>query len=45
MGYHLYGYSIHDGIDVPQFNYDGFHIVGPEFDGDILINIGKKWDE
>ena len=42
MEYHLYCYSIHDGIDVPQFNYDVVHTVGPEFDEDMLMNIGKS---
>ena len=43
MGDHLDYSSIHDVIDVPQFHYDGFHKVGPEFDKDMLINIGKTW--
>ena len=43
MGDHLDYSSIHDVIDVPQFHYDGFYKVGPEFDKDMLINIGKTW--
>ena len=41
----LYGSSVHDGIYVPQFHYDGVHTVGPEFDVDILMAIGKNFDE
>ena len=41
MGDHLYGSSIHDGIDVPIFHYDGVHTVGTDFDVDTLMNIGK----
>ena len=40
MGDHVYGSSLHDGIDEPQFHY-GFHTVGPKFDDDILMTIGK----
>ena len=42
MDDHLYVSYIHDGIYVPQFHYDGFHTVGPDFDEYILMNIGKK---
>ena len=45
MGDHLYGSSIHDGIYVQQFHYDGVHIVGPEFYEDKLMTIGKNWDK
>ena len=40
-GDNLDGSSIHDVINVPQFHYDGVHKVGPEFDEDMLMNIGK----
>ena len=43
MGDHLYGSSIHYGINVPQFHYAGFHKVGTEFDEDMLIAVSKKW--
>ena len=42
---HLYVSSIHDGIYVPQFHYDGVQKVGPEFYEDMFITIGKNWDE
>ena len=45
MGDHLYVYSIHDLIYVSQFNQAGVHKVRPEFDEDMLITIGKKWDD
>ena len=45
MGDNLYGSSIHDGIDVPKFHYDGVHTVGPDFYEDVLMTIGKNWDE
>ena len=45
VGDHLDGSSIRDGIDVPQFNYYGVHIVGPELDDYMLMIIGKNWDE
>ena len=45
MGYHLDGSSIHYGIDVPHFYYDGVHTVGDEFDYYLFMNIGKNWDE
>ena len=44
-GDNLDGSSIHDVINVPQFHYDGVHTAGPQFDEDILITIGKNWDE
>ena len=40
MGGHLDGYSIYYVIDVPQFQYYGVRIVGPEFDEDIFITVG-----
>ena len=45
IGDHLDGSSIHYGIDVPQFHYDGVHIVGPDFNDYRLMTIGKNWDE
>ena len=42
---HTYGSSIHQEIYVPQFHYYGIHTLGPEFDEDLLMTIGKKWDE
>ena len=45
MGDNLYGSYIHNIIDVPQFNYDGFHTVGLEFNEDMLIDIVKNWHE
>ena len=39
MGDHLYGSSINDGIDVPQFHYDGVYILRPDFDEDMLMTI------
>ena len=45
MGDHLYGSSIRDGVDVPQFNYYGVSIVGHYFDEYILMYIGKNWCE
>ena len=45
MGAHLDGSSIHDGIYVPQFQYDGVHTSGTDFDEDMFINIVKNWDE
>ena len=42
MGDHLDAYSIHDGSDIPQFHYDGVHKVGPDFDEDMLMAIGKN---
>ena len=45
MCHHLHVSSIHDGIDAPQFHYDGVHTVGHDFDEDMLVTIGKNWDE
>ena len=45
IGDHLDGSSIHYGIDVQQFHYYGVHKIGSEFDTDMLMNIGKNWDE
>ena len=42
MGDPIYGSSINYLIDVPQFHYYDVHTVGPEFDEDMLINIGKN---
>ena len=41
MGDHLYGSSVHDIIDVAQFNYDGVHTLGTECYDDMLMNISK----
>ena len=45
MDDHLYVSYIHDGIYVPQFHYDGFHTVGPDFDEYILMTMCKNEDE
>ena len=45
MGEHLDGSSIHYGIDVPHFHYDGVHKFQPEFDECMLTAIDKNWDE
>ena len=45
MGDHLYGSSINDGIYATQFHYDGVHTVWTDFDEDVLITMGKNWDE
>ena len=34
-----------DGIGVSKFHFNGFHTVRPEFDEDILMTIGKNWNE
>ena len=44
-GDNLNGSYIHDRIDVPQHQYYGVHTVGPEFDDDMFMTIGKNWDE
>ena len=45
MGDHLDGSSIYDGINLPQFHYYEVQKVGPAFDNDMLMNIGKNWYE
>ena len=45
MGDHLDGSSIHYGINLPQFHHYGVQKNGPEFDDDMLMNIGKNWYE
>ena len=45
MGDHLDWSSIHYGIDVPQFHYDGAQNFGTEFDEDMFMTIVKNWYE
>ena len=45
MGDHLDGCSIHYGIEVPQFHFDGIHTFMPEFYEYMLMTIGKNWDK
>ena len=45
MDDHLYVSSIHNGIYVSHFHYDGVHTVGPEFDEDMLMTMCKNEDE
>ena len=33
------------GIDLPQFHYYGVQKIGTEFYQDMLMTIGKEWDE
>ena len=44
MGDHLDGSSIHDGIYVQQFHYDGVHTVGHGFDENMLVTKVNNWD-